>query len=184
MRRRDPGARHGRAGCASDEHGSVATWHAAPWRSRLSSFMRIGDHQLHATQPATSKRAQELDPEGLGFGSSDVHAEDFASAIVVDADRDDDGDRDDAAGLTHLYISGIEPDIRPIAFQRPVEEGLHLVVDLAAQTRYLALGYAGHSHGLHQVIDRARGDALYIGFLDTAVRAFSAIRLGSRKPRN
>jgi SOS response associated peptidase (SRAP) len=35
-----------------------------------------------------------------------------------------------------------------------------------AQTRYLALGYAGHSHGLHQVIDRTRGDALYIVFLD------------------
>ena len=72
-------------------------------------FMSIGDHQLHATQPATSKLAQELDPERLGFGSSDFHAEDFASAIVVDADRDHDGDRDDAAGLTHLYISGIDP---------------------------------------------------------------------------
>jgi hypothetical protein len=59
---------------------------------------------------------------------------------------------------------GLDPGA--IAFQRPVEEGLHLVVDLDTQTRYLALGYAGHSHGLHQVIDRTRGDALYIGFLD------------------
>ena len=132
----------------------------------LQSFMGIGDHQLHAAQATASELAQELGPEGLGLRGTDVHAEDLAPAVAVDADRDDDGDRDDAAGLAHLYIGGVEPEIRPVAFQRPVQEGLHLVVDLAAQPRYLALGDAGHSHGLHQVIDRAGGDALDVGFLD------------------
>ena len=60
----------------------------------------------------------------------------------------------DAAGLAHLYIGGVEPDVGPIAFQRPVEEGLHLVVDLAAQPGYLALGNAGHSHGLRGLAGR------------------------------
>ena len=30
----------------------------------------------------------------------------------------------------------------------------------------MALGDAGHSHGLHQVIDRTGGDAVDVGFLD------------------
>ena len=37
---------------------------------------------------------------------------------------------------------------------------------ISPQPGHLALGDAGHSHGLHQVIDRARGDALDVGFLD------------------
>ena len=128
--------------------------------------MGIGDHQLHAAQPTASKLAQEFGPESLGFRGTDVHAENLTPATAVDADCDDHGDRDDAASLTHLYIGGIEPNIRPICFQRPVQEGLHLVVDLDAQARYLALGDAGHSHGLHQVIDRTGGDAVDVGFLD------------------
>ena len=132
----------------------------------LQSFMGIGDHQLHAAQPTASKLAQEFGPESLGFRGTDVHAENLTPATAVDADCDDHGDRDDAASLTHLYIGGIEPNIRPICFQRPVQEGLHLVVDLDAQARYLALGDAGHSHGLHQVIDRTGGDAVDVGFLD------------------
>jgi hypothetical protein len=95
----------------------------------LQSFMGIGDHQLHAAQATARELAQELGPEGLGLGGTDVHTKDLAPAIAVDADRDDDGDRDDAAGLAHLHIGGVEPDIWPVAFQRAVQEGLHLVVD-------------------------------------------------------
>jgi site-specific DNA recombinase len=132
----------------------------------LQSFVCIGDHQLHTAEAAASKLAQEFGPEGFCLGGTNIHAEDLASAVAVDADRDDDGDRDDAAGLAHLYIGGVEPNVWPVAFQRAVQEGLHLVVDLAAQPGDLALGDAGHSHGLHQVIDRARGDPLDVGFLD------------------
>ena len=137
-----------------------------PGDGGLQSFMGIGDHQLDAAQAAPSELAQELGPEGLGLGGADGHAEDLAPAIAVDADGDDDGDRDDAAVAAHLYVGGVEPDIRPIAFERPVEEGLHLAVDLAAQPGHLALGDAGHAHGLDQVVDRAGRDALDVGFLD------------------
>ena len=40
------------------------------------------------------------------------------------------------------------------------------LVDLAAQSRDLALGDALHSHSPHQIVDRAGRDALDIGFLD------------------
>ena len=41
--------------------------------------------------------------------------------------RDDDRHRDDAALLAHLHIGCVEPDIWPVALQRPGEEGPHLV---------------------------------------------------------
>ena len=132
----------------------------------FQSFMGIRDHQLHAAQAAPGETAQELGPEGLGLRGADRQTQNLASAVAVDPDRDDDGDRDDAAVLAHLHIGRVEPEIGPVAFERPVEEGLHLVVDLAAQPADLALGDAGHAHGLDQIIDRAGRDALDVGLLD------------------
>jgi hypothetical protein len=42
-------------------------------------------------------------------------------------------DRHDAAVLADLHIGRIEPQSGPFAFQRPVKEGAHLLVDLAAR---------------------------------------------------
>ena len=55
-----------------------------PGNCGLQSFMGIGDHQLHATQATASELAQELGPECLGLGETDIHAEDLAPAVVVD----------------------------------------------------------------------------------------------------
>jgi hypothetical protein len=95
-----------------------------------------------------------------------VHAQHLAPAVAVDADRDDHGDRDDAAGLAHLQVGGVDPEIGPVALDRPVEEGLHPLVDLLAQPADLALGDAAHAHRLDQVVDRAGRDALDVGLLD------------------
>jgi hypothetical protein len=73
--------------------------------------------------------------------------------------------RDDAAGLAHLHVGGVDPQIRPIPLDRPIEEGLDPLVDLLAQPVDLALGDAAHAERLDQVVDRAGGDALDIGFL-------------------
>jgi hypothetical protein len=51
---------------------------------------------------------------------------------MVDGDRDDHRDRHDASVLADLHIGRIEPKIRPVPFQRPVEEGGDLAVDLRA----------------------------------------------------
>ncbi len=81
-------------------------------------------------------------------------------------------------------VNGIEPDIQRVDFQRPGEEGVHGLVDLTAQPGYLAFADAFHPLGIYQVIDGTGGNALNNkGFLVTAVRAFSAIRRGSRKAR-
>ena len=43
------------------------------------------------------------------------------------------GDGDDAAATADLQVGGIDPQIGPVAFDRPIEEGLHPAVDLLAQ---------------------------------------------------
>jgi hypothetical protein len=95
--------------------------------------MRVGDDELDAAQATASELAQKRRPERLGFGRTDVHAENLAPAVAVDVDRDNHRDRHNAAILTHLHVGGVDPQKRPVALDRTAEEGLHLVVDLAAQ---------------------------------------------------
>jgi len=128
--------------------------------------MGVGDHQLDAAQAPAAQLAQELGPEGLGLGRADVHAQHFAAAIGVGADRDDHRHRDDAAVVADFHIGGVDPEIRPVALDRPIEEGFDLAVDLLAQPADLALRDPAHAHRLDQIVDRARRDALDVGFLN------------------
>jgi hypothetical protein len=43
------------------------------------------------------------------------------------------GRRDNAAAVTHLQISGVEPQIRPFAVERPVEKGVDALVDVLTE---------------------------------------------------
>src|SRR5207302_6938772 len=61
----------------------------------LQPLVRVRDYQLRATQAATCQATQELDPERLGLAMADGHAEHLASSVGVDANSDDDRDRDD-----------------------------------------------------------------------------------------
>ena len=99
----------------------------------LDALVGVGDDQLDAAQAAPGELAQEGRPEGLGLGGADIHAQHLAPAVGVDADGDDDGDRDDAAGLADLHVGRVDPQVGPVALDRPVEEGLHPLVDLLAQ---------------------------------------------------
>ena len=74
--------------------------------------MGVGDDRLHATQAAPCQ---------------------LAAPIGVDANGDDDGDRDDAPAAADLQVGSVDPRIRPVALDRPVEEGLDLAVDLLAE---------------------------------------------------
>jgi hypothetical protein len=103
---------------------------------------------------------------GLGLRGADIHAKDLATAIGIDTNGDDDGDRDDTAVLPDLHVGRVDPQVRPVALDRPVEEGLYPLVDLLAQSADLALGDATHPHGLDQLVDRAGRDALDVGLLD------------------
>ena len=54
------------------------------------------------------------------------------------------GDRDDASTLALLEVGGIEPQIRPFAGERAVEEGANPIVDILAQLAHHALADPRH----------------------------------------
>ncbi len=61
-----------------------------------------------------------------------MQADDLALAIGVDRHSDYRGDGDDAPTLALLEVGGIEPQIRPIAGERAIEEGADALVDVLA----------------------------------------------------
>jgi hypothetical protein len=92
--------------------------------------MGVGDDQLHAAKTPASEAAQEVGPEHLGFRRPDRHAQHLAPAVTADADRNGNRHQKNAAGLTCLQIGGVDPDVRPVAFDGTVEESHHTDVDL------------------------------------------------------
>jgi hypothetical protein len=74
----------------------------------LDALMGVKDDELDAAQAAPRQLAQEGGPEGLGLGRADIHAQHLGPAVGVDADRDDDGDRHNAAGLADLQVGGVD----------------------------------------------------------------------------
>jgi hypothetical protein len=62
--------------------------------------MGVGDYRLDAAQAAPRQLPEEGRPEGFGLGGADIQCEHLTPAVCgIDADRNDDSDRDDAAGL-------------------------------------------------------------------------------------
>ena len=118
--------------------------------------MRIGDDQLDAAQAAPGQAAQELHPERLGLAMAGGHAEHFAPAVGVHAHGDDDGGGNDAVVAPDLDVGGVQPDVGLIALDRAGEEGVHALINLAAQARDLALGDAITAHGFDQIINLTR----------------------------
>ncbi len=133
---------------------------------RLEPLVGIGDDQLHAGQAAPDEVLEEARPERLGFGRTDVQADDLALALGVDGHSDYRGDTDDPPALAHLEIGSIEPEVGPVAGERPLEEGVDPLVDVLAQLGYRGLGDASHAHRLHQFIDAPGADAGDPCFLD------------------
>ena len=86
-------------------------------------------------------------------------ANDFALALGVDGNGYYRGDTDDPPALAHLEVGSIEPEVGPVAGERPLKEGMDTFVDILAQLGHRGFGDAGHAHGLHQLVDTPGADA-------------------------
>ena len=73
---------------------------------------------------------------------------------------------DDPPALADLEVGRVEPDIGPVAGQRPVQELADPLVDVLAQLRDRALRDAAQPHGLGQIVDAAGRDAADPRLLD------------------
>lgn len=76
------------------------------WLSETTSLMR--------RRPRLASLRRNAVQKGLGLGGADIYAQHLAPA-AVDADGDDHRDRDEPAGLTHLYIGRVDPEIGQVA---------------------------------------------------------------------
>ena len=130
------------------------------------AVMGIGDDQLDALEAALDQALEEGRPERLGLRGTDAEADDLAPAVGRHRHSDYCRHGDDAAALADLEVGGVEPEIGPLAVQRPVEEGVDPLVDVFAQLGDLALRDAGEAHRLHQLVNPPRRHAADPGFLD------------------
>src|ERR1700720_915169 len=168
------GGNHALLGLGDIGEGIAHPMHAAalpgaaehPADRRFQPLMGVGDDQLDASQPASRQALQKARPESLGFRRTDMEPDDLASAIGVGGHGDYCRDRDDAAALALLQVGSVEPQIRPLAGERPVEERMHALVDLLAKLGNLRLADPRQPHRLHQIIDPPSRHATDPGLLD------------------
>src|SRR5690349_12535397 len=109
----------------------------------------IRDHQLDPAQATVGQRTQEALPEHLRLRGARGDTEHLAPAIRVHADGDYRRGRDDAPSLARLHVGGVDPDIRPLALEGAIEEGVHPAIDLLHQPADLALGDARAASNSH-----------------------------------
>ena len=95
-----------------------------------------------------------------------MQPDDLAFAVGVDRHSDYRRHRDDAAALALLQVGRVQPQIRPLAGERPVEERMHALVDLLAQLGDLRLADPRQPHRLHQIVDPPGRHAADPGLLD------------------
>jgi hypothetical protein len=119
----------------------------------LQTFMRVRNHQPGAAQAAPRQAAQELDLERFGLAVARDHAEHFASAVGVDANRDNYRNGDNLMVAPDFDKGGVQLNIGPVALDWPGEEHVHALVDLIAHAIDLAFADALHAERLNQVID-------------------------------
>ena len=120
------------------------------------------------TPPRATERqgAQEVPPERIRFAWTDSQTKHLTHAIGVYGDGNYYGLRHDPAGLPRLHVGRIDPQVRPVAAERPIKERVDALVDLGAQPADLALRDPGHPDCLDQLVDRTGRDALDIYPLD------------------
>jgi len=132
----------------------------------------VVDHELDFREAALFARNQELAPETLTRAIADLETLQLAPAVSIDAHGHDDGPGADLHRLAQaaVDVGGFEVHAGVTALQWPVQEGLHLHVDVGADAAHLGSGDAAlHAQSCHQGIDLAGGDAADVGPHDDAV---------------
>ena len=83
-------------------------------------------------------------PDGCGMTDATGEAN-KALRVAFDRRRDDGGHRDDPAALPDLQVGRVQPQVGPLALQRPLQEAGDALVDVLAELRDRALREAPSS---------------------------------------
>lgn len=104
---------------------------------------------------------EETVPGRAGLGGRDLHAEDFAVPVAVDAGGQEHDGVDDPAALADLHRQGVGGHERERARlrQRAVAELLDVLVQIRGHARDLRLREVVDAQGLDQLVHATSGDA-------------------------
>jgi hypothetical protein len=73
--------------------------------------MVVAGDEVHATQPAGHEAVEEAAPMDLRLGEGDRDPEHVALAVLVDADRRQDGGISDHAVEANLFVARVEEQV-------------------------------------------------------------------------
>ena len=114
----------------------------------------IRDDQPDSAQAAASELAQELKPELMVLGRTDVDAHHLTLSGGTNPDREQDRHRDHPAVLSDLLEGGVQEEVWELAVEATGAEGVDLSVELLADATDLVLGDALDAKCLGEVVDR------------------------------
>ena len=120
--------------------------------------VRVGNDDLDAGEAALDQRAEEAAPERLRLALTDVEPDHLPVAGLVDGVGEHERLLHDPAAVPDLLDLRVQPQVGVAALQRPVPEGLHLLVEPRTDPRDLALRDP-QAERLDHLVDFARRDA-------------------------
>jgi hypothetical protein len=98
----------------------------------LQAGVRVGHDQLHAAETALDQAAEEAAPERLRLALADVEADHLSVAGLMHGVGEYERFRHHPAAVPDLLDLRIQPQIGVAALERPVAEGLDLLVQAGA----------------------------------------------------
>ncbi len=102
--------------------------------------MGVTDHQLDPSESVLLEVGDEFSPECLAFAVTHLQADQYMAAVGIDAHGDHSSPGADLQGPAQLAVEvgGNEIDVGVAGLlERPVQKGLHLLVDLLADAAHL-----------------------------------------------
>lgn len=144
------------------------------WASEITS--------LTPRKPRRREAPQKIRPKSLRFARSNAHAENLANAIGVDANGNYYGNGNNTTGLANFHIRRVDPEIRPITFDRAIEERVDaLMISPHKRETWLFEMPVIPIDLTSSSTERVETPWIYASWT-TAISAFSAVRRGSKKP--
>src|SRR5438445_12954464 len=131
----------------------------------LETRVGVAEDQSQPAQTATDELAQELKPELMVLGRTDVDANHLTLATRANSDRDQYCHRDHPAVLPHLLEGGVQEQVWELAIEPTSAEGMNLRIELLAIAADLVLGDALDTECLVVVVNRSGRDAVEVRLL-------------------
>jgi hypothetical protein len=106
----------------------------------LESSVRVGDHESNAVKVPVDQRAEELGPERLVLGVTNINTQHLTVPVSTKSGGDHNSFGDDLAALADMDVGGVQPEVdERLMAQITVPEHCNVSVDVFADPRHRRL---------------------------------------------